>query len=231
MPSISPEIWPLFPIKPVFGAQIDPFGGKNSPLTENKFEPFHVMTDTCRGYVDMRYRDGLFNVLAANLGIALLYNKEGILETVCIDVMQYCENMDEDDFEKMNIDCLVEMLTTMEARGDRLYLDIELNNKIVALANSDTNANDEVLGVIGNVDFSLQYLAVITYHDFILYVALNSKDDEFHFGINAGYKGEELDLKAKITKTTILSDCNYKTFLENKKEDRYDKLAKRIFID
>lgn len=227
MPSISPEHWHYIP----FATNIDPYGGKSVPLEKVELKPFSLTKDTSRGELQMRYVEGKFNLLAVDLGIGLLYDKEGILETVGVDITQYCDNLDEDDLEKMGGEGVLEMLEMMAINGDRIYLSAELKDKTVAIASiNEYSGERKVIFSVADVDFGRRNLVTMNYEGHTLFVGLSNDVDEFEIGVMAKEGTDApVDREMSLLITVICSDCNYKTYLEGRNEDRFERLAKRVF--
>lgn len=228
MPNNSSEYWKQIS----FGNLIDQYGGSRVPLEKQVITPFFVEEDTSRGHIELRFVEGKFNVLAPDLGIGLLYDSKGNLETIGVDLINYCMNLDEEDFESEEGEILMEMIGKMIENNDHFYIDIELKDNSLAFASiNEYSKEKKILAYIENIDFSLSSLAKVDYNGFTLLLGLCNDDDEFRFGVGAV---DEIDSDAKMSTnmliTKILSDCNYKTFLESKAEDRWERLAKRIFF-
>lgn len=228
MSSISPENWQYIP----FGLSVDQYGGKSTPIEEFRAPSYFAEDETSRGFIRLRYVDGNFNVLAEDLGINLLYDQDGKLETIGVDLLTYYGNMAEDDLDMMGGDVMNKMMETMLDNGDRIFVSIELKDKSMAVANiNETLRKKELFATLENLDFSLRNLATVNYDGFTLFVGVIHEEDEFLFGVNADY-GEDGDMKQKsnLLIITMLTDFNYKTFLDSKAEDRLEKLAQRVFF-
>jgi len=228
MPSISPEYWRLFS----FADKTDLCGGRRGPFEPDELRPFSALAETSRGELQMRYVDGKFNVLAVDMGVGLLYDKDGGLETIGIDVLAYCENMNDEDMEKMGGEEMEELMETMALNGDRLYLNVELKEGMVALASiNDISGERKILGSVTEVDFSRRNLASMNYDGYTLFFGLANNEDEFEVGVRARIGEDasyERDMNLLIT--VISSDCNFKTYLESKSADRFERFARRVFF-
>ena len=86
MASISPEFWKYLPTKPEFGSLTDFCGGKNGPLDEVDYEPISFQEETSRGLIDCKYFGEKMSVTAVDLGIDLLFGKDGKLDSVTVDI-------------------------------------------------------------------------------------------------------------------------------------------------
>lgn len=228
MSSISPEHWHFIP----FATDIDLYGGKSVPVEKTQIKPFFVTQETSRGELQMRYVEGKFNLLAVDLGVGLLYSREGILETVGVNVMQYCENLHELDIEKMGGEKMERLLEKMVLNGDRLYLDVELKEGVVAVVSINEESGErKTLFSATEVDFRQRSLVTVEYGDQTLLIGFSNNADEFEIGLMAeeGDVDDLLERKISLLITVICSDLNYKTFLNSKNEDRFERLARRVF--
>jgi len=226
MASIAPEFWKNIS----FGQEIDFYGGKSVPL-ESGAAKILFDAETSRGHIQLRLVDEHFNLLAVDLGIGLLYNRGGILETVGVDIPQYCKNMDEEDIAGLD-GALVEMLKKMAGNGEHLFLTVELKEKFVAIANlNEKTEENEVLYSAENVEFAQSNAVTVNYKGYTMFLGIDLIEDELHFGINAGF-GESavFDSDKDLFLMKILTDCNYQTYLDSRLEDRFEKLAARVFI-
>lgn len=228
MSNFSAEYWKNIP----FGKKLDQFGGSRIPMKNPELRQFYVEEDTSRGRIELRFVEGRFNVLAVDLGIGLLYDKDGKLETIGIDLLAYCMNLDKEDVNDEDGVLLMEMLGRMVDNNDRLYIGIELKDKTLAFANlNETTGEREVISYSEEINYSLKNLARVNYNGNNLLFGLCNNDDEFIFGVRAGdKKTPDNKINTNMLVTRILSDCNYRTFLESKSEDRWERLAKRIFM-
>lgn len=228
MSNFSSEYWKNIP----FGKKFDEFGGSRIPMKNPELRQFFVEEDTSRGHIELRFVEGKFNVLASDLGIGLLYDKDGKLETLGIDLLAYCMNLDKEDSMGEDGVLLMEVLGRMVENNDRIYIGIDLKDKTLAFANlNESTGEKEVISYSEEINYSLKNLAKVNYNGNDLLFGLCNNGDEFVFGVRAGdKKTSDKKINTNMLITIILSDCNYRTFLESKAEDRWERLAKRIFI-
>jgi len=237
MPSISPEFWQFIPGlygKP-FGYTVDVAGGRSNPYLQKieiiKEKKFDEVKETSRGLIEFRNSEGGFNVLAVDLGIGLIYDKNGHLETMGINLLQYSMNVPEEDMEKLGGLELAKLFEEMVEREDHLYLNVDLVGKIFAVVNINSRTGEESIVMSAtDIDYSKNNLAIVDYMEHRLFVNLKNNGDEFNFAIKAREAGEDDEPKTDLMVTRILSDCNIQTFVESSAPNKMEVLARRIFI-
>ena len=242
MPSSSPEgrgisfeDWPLLGTTPEFGSLTNysdtDFYGANKRERKNNTR-IDTLQETSLGMMEFHANERGLNVLADEIGIGLYYKNDGQLTDAGIDLVKYCDNFSEEEMEKMGGEALEEVLYKIVDANERLVISFDFENKTVAVVQIDRNiGKGPVLSSEEVLDFTRSMLLTVNYGEFKVCVGFRVIDDVFRFGLFVLREEENVTLETKILVTNILRDCNYKTFLESNSRDKYERLAKRIFLD
>lgn len=232
---IEPKYWHLIPTDPEFGSLTDYYGGRANASEEEREERegrVDTLRETSIGLVEYHASKEGFNVLSERLGMGLFYEGDGRLVNVGIDVTNYLMSCSEKDFESMGGNDMVGFLRAIKNMDERLFVSFDFDQKIMAVVGIDKESGigRNLFGVTDH-DFSLSALAEVFYDDYVAYIGFVVVEDELNFGIivkNVDI-GETLP-KKKMLMTRILTDCNFKTYLESSSPEKYENLARRIFF-
>lgn len=238
MSSIKPEHWHLLPTNPRFGSLTDYSGGRVYKLCDeesvNGYRENRVDTlrETSIGQVEIHSGDDGFYITAGDVGIGLYYEKNGNLAEAGFDLLSYCASCSSEQLEQMGGEKLNDLLENMLVENEKLTVFFGIRDKMVAIANFDRRTGKgTVLCEDENLDYSKTTLIEAVYGENVLCVAFKVIDDVLYFGVMVIEEGEEIGHLTKMLSSRVLTDLNYRTFLDSKDPDRFDKLAKRIFLN
>ena len=238
MSSIKPEHWHLLPTNPKFGSLTDYSGGRVYKTCDSETESYctekrlDTLRETSAGLMEIHSgEDGIY-ITAGDVGIGLYYEKNGNLAEAGFDLLSYCASCSDIQLEQMGGEKLYDLLELMLAKNEKLTVCFDLRDKMAAIANFDRRTGKgTVLSADENLDYSKATLIEVVYGENVLCVAFKVVDDVFHFGVMVIEEGEDISHITKMLSCRVLTDVNYKTFLDSKDPDRFDKLAKRIFLN
>jgi hypothetical protein len=234
--SIQPEHWHLLPTVPKFGSLIDPFGGRIARSEKvkqaEKPEPrMDTLRETLIGMVEIHSdEEGLF-FMAHEIGLVLSYEKSGQLTEVQVDLYDFFMSRCNGPYGEKSGGKMHDVLEDMVDNGDNITVYADIKDKTVTVVN-DTEGVDEgkVMAFYENFDCSKTTMAEIKYGDYSIVFGLLQVEDTLCLGIFALGRGETAVPSEDILTGKILNDCNYKTFLESRSPEKYERLVKRIFF-
>ncbi|MFZ3069483.1 MAG: hypothetical protein WA052_04210 [Microgenomates group bacterium] len=241
MPSSSPEgrgisfeDWPLLGTTPEFGSLTNysdtDFRGANKREQRNNIR-LDTLRETSLGMMEFHANKRGLSVLADEIGIGLYYESSGQLTVAGIDLVKYCDNFSEEEMEKMGGEALDEVLDKVVNANEQLAISFDFKSNTVAVVQIDRNTGKgPILSSGEGLNFTRSTLLTANYDEFKICVGFRVIDDVFRFGIFVLREEEDITLETKMLVTNILRDCNYKTFLESSSPDKYERLAKRIFL-
>lgn len=241
MPSSSPEgrgisfeDWPLLGTTPEFGSltNYSDTGFRGAKEREGKKNTrIDTLRETSLGMMEFHANERGFSILADEIGIGLYYKNDGRLTDAGVDLVKYCDNFSEEEMEKMGGEALEEVLEKIENANEQLAISFDFKNNTVAVVQIDkSTGKGPILSSEEGLDLTQSTLMTVSYDEFKICVGFRVIDDVFRFGIFVLREEEDINLETKMLVTNILRDCNYKTFLESNSPDKYDRLAKRIFL-
>lgn len=229
MSSIERKNWRLIPIFPKFGSLVDEFGGRSVPLERKK--DVDVSINTIVGMTEIHYGEDGLNVFAEDIGVELHYEKDGVLDNFGLDVFDYCVNASEENYTKMGGQDLDELMATLYESKKHLSISFNLNkNEVMVNSSDDFSENSDLLPTVISKDFSSPTHVCINFGEYRMLVGCSIEQDEFAFGLLVNKQEDQLTIDTKVYMCSILRECNYKTFLKSKTQDRYARLVKRIFL-
>lgn len=230
MASFFPEKWRTIPVFPKVGSLIDPFGGRVVDAYKMT-GAVDTLRETSAGLIELLAGSDGLNIIAGETGIGLFYEKDGRLTDVGINLMDFCTSCSEEDLDRMGGDDLVDMLDDMDENGDRLMINFDLKRNTLAIVGRDVSSGKlAVLASSEGIDFSLPAVANMKYREYFLHLVFHKIEDVFHFGLLVSSDRVSFTTDTKLLTTRVLTDCNYRTFLESSSPDRYDRLARRVFL-
>ncbi|HOX95785.1 MAG TPA: hypothetical protein PLI45_00170 [Candidatus Woesebacteria bacterium] len=223
MPSILPEFWKQIH----FGENIDVYGGRRGP----DILMAGVAVSKDMGLVNFLMSKNGYDVLAEDAGIALFYQKDGKLAQAGFDVDTFVDACGEEIEEVMGGDALKEILAQAVEENCQISVCVDIEAKTAAIAYIDNESGEsKVINDMENIEPNNMYLMKSKFGDYVLNVEFLVVEDVLRFGILATPEGKVITENTKILMTEVLTECNFETFLDSSSLDKYNRLAKRIFL-
>lgn len=228
-----PDWWKDLPIEPKFGSLTDLYGGSRVSLVDGEVENWETYfggaaENTSRGTIIVeRTARNETRVIAEDLGIALLYGREGKLESASVNLLTYFSNVNSEDLELVGGEEMIDMMQDLDAEDKDLNIVFNLRDKFLLVVNARGESVTKEYFVT-DLNYVRGERLEIGYGRHQLNLVLQNKEDVFLFSIMVAEKSED-DWQARAS-TRILSDCNIKTYLESHHADKIERLARRIFF-
>jgi hypothetical protein len=161
----------------------------------------------------------------------LYYKKNGQLTDAGVDLVKYCDYLSEEETDRMGGEALEEVLEMIENSNEQLAISFDFTNNTAAVVQIDkSTGTGPILSSEQGMDLTKSTVMEVSYDEYKICVGFKVIDDIFRFGFIVLREEENVDIKTKMLVTNILKDCNYKTFLDSKSPDKYENLARRIFL-
>jgi hypothetical protein len=203
---------------------------------------------TSKGVVDVSLIENGLRVVASDIGVSVIYDNNGKLSDFKMEVLRFGLSISDGEFGDFDMDGELDaLLWELENNGDRISVDVNFEEKkVVVLRANDKTMKVGVVAVEENVDFEKMIIVPVIYEDFNFFIGCQLDEDDFSYGFglldpnswgntevedeeDESEENDEVEGGAVARKVSI--DCNYMTYLDNDKPDRFEKLAKRIFLD
>jgi hypothetical protein len=219
-------------MEPKFGSMIDIYGGTSIPEEEVlDRNAFSVSKETSLGNLSIKFVEGGINILNLDLGIGLIYGENGQLKLAGINLSKFCENINPDMSGDIGGEYIADIFSLMNGMGDNYHALFDLENRIFAVLNmNNVTGKQELVSSMENANFSLDTLIQLKYGRSSLFIRYQVIEDELAIGISGGNFEAKPDTNMKASGLRVLTDCNYQTFLDSSSEDKYDNLARRVFL-
>lgn len=230
---ISPENWHYLNVVPKVGSLMNhpdlSFRGANEKEKENK--NVDTLRETEVGLVEFHTDENGFGILAEELGIGLFYNNSGKLVDAGIDLLKFCASSSDEDLVKMGGEAMLDILEDVVEDNKQFLFSFDFRDNTVAVVDLDKRTgNGPILAGERNVNMNESNLMTVGYNGNKLCVAFHQDEDIFFFGLYALAEGEEFIPGTRLLVSRILTDCNYKTYLNSDSPEKYKKLADRVFF-
>jgi hypothetical protein len=223
MPKEFPEFWKCIH----FGEKLDSYGGLRGPEVLRT----GVTVSEDIGRVNYLTSEKGYDVLAEDAGIALFYQKNGLLNQAGFDVETFIDACDEEEEEKMGGKALKEILDMAVEDNHQISVCVDWETKTAALEYIDNESGEsEVLSSFEGLVQKDIHILRAKLGEYFLNAEIRVVEDVLYFGILALPEGEKITEDTKILMSRVLIDCNFETFLGSDSLDKYNKLTKRIFF-
>jgi len=231
---ISYEDWSLLGITPEFGSltNYSDTGLRGAKEREGRKNiRLDTLRETSFGIVEFHANVKGISILADEMGIGLYYKNNGRLTDVGVDLVKYCDYLSEEEMEKTGGEALEKVLEIIENSNEQLAISFDFTTNTAAVVKIDkSTGKGPILSLEQGINFTKSILMEVGYDEYKICVGFKVVDDVFRFGFLVMREEENVDVKTEMIVTNILKDCNYKTFLDSKSSDKYENLARRIFL-
>ncbi len=190
-----------------------------------------------------------FRVTAADLGMGILYDTDGDLSAVRINVVSFLygllEVQDDGNFDEENFGDMIDLVTFLETSGNEYIVHVDAKGDKCSVYGIDSKTGGQkVMANEEKLNFSRSpVVLMVSFEETSFGIILHRFEDNFGVGIGVSgemddtpspigdlpndIKGED-DEKVSMLSVVLSTDCNYTTFLDSKRQDRFERLAKRI---
>lgn len=174
-------------------------------------------------------KDG-FRVCAQDLGLGILYDEKGDLSALRINVASFLKGLitihDEEADDINDIGLAIDLLTDLETLDHTFIAHVGIKEKLCCLLGVDLKTGDQqVLSSNKNINFNVPAVLMMEFEGISFGLVLHNFEN--NFGVGIGVNEEEAEI---MLSCVLAGDCNYMTFLDGKKPDRFERLAKRIIV-
>lgn len=189
-----------------------------------------------------------FRVTAQDLGLGMIYDGQGELSALRVNVVHFLYGLikvhDEDVDDTNNIGLAIDLLTDLETLDHTFIAHVDIKEKLCCLISADLKTGDQmVLSNNKNINFDTPAVLLMEFEGINFGLILHYFEGNFGVGLGISDPDgdpneigslpndiEEGEVEATILTCVLASDCNYMTFLDSKKPDRFERLAKRIIL-
>lgn len=164
----------------------------------------------------------------------LFYNNSGRLAGAEIKLCDFCVGEYDEDLESETMGDksseLMDVWLQLKDSQLEVHFDFEENKVIIVSADNNTSEST-VLDTYCDADiFSLNEPTKFCFEGYTLNLIYWVFEDEFYFGVYTTVNGEDFTQEMITMYVKSGCDCNYKTYLDGNSSDRYEKLAKKVFL-
>ena len=256
MPSFSPENWHLIPVIPQIGSLIDPYGGRTveSYVEEDPVRIVERDNEICwevytsREIVSFSLIQDGFKAIFHDLGVGTIYDSEGNLSAVRIEVLPFLDGLldkyvETDDDELDTLFGLADFLDEYN-KDFEAHLDLSSGQFLIRGINGE-NEEMETLATGKNDSFEMPAILTVTIGEFLFCITFQKCEDSLVVGVgvreedgdelspigNLSIEKDKREFDVSLLTIYLANDCNYMTYLDNTNADRFDRLARRIITD
>ncbi len=207
---------------------------------------------TSKKAVDFALINEGFRALFYGLGVGVKYNSEGDLEAVRINTLPFLKYLlEKDETSELSDTAITDYLdlaALMENSQEEYVAHLDLSEKQFYFCGINRNDKDNTKiyasKKIKNLD-AMTHLEVglgdLTFYMFIgqfeegfgIGLAMFEYENEENEEINNLFRNrddDKEDLDVSMLTLFLANDCNYMTYLDSKKANRFEKLAQRIIL-
>lgn len=207
---------------------------------------------TSKYSVDFSLMDDGFRALFYAQGVGVLYDTEGNLTAIKIELLRFLKSLlndnDLDGYSENDFLDLLELGYKLESGSEDIiaHLDLSKGKFLVYGANKKNEEDTKVYTYSERDDFDSPSFLSLALGDISFVLAFWRTDDSFEIGLGIyddvsdepsligdlpNSSNEEKNNNLAILLKHLALDCNFMTYLDSKKPDRFDKLAQRIILD
>lgn len=257
MSSISPEKWHFLPVDPEVGSLIDPYGGRTVESYKEKEIGQAKMVEgsneiswqemTSRGDVIFALIQDGFRANFLDWGLGVKYDDKGELSAIRIEILTLLASLlNVADLNGDINEDLIDLEGLMGDCGEEFVAHLNLVSGEYAIYVYDSQNDENTVLTSGmRESYREPTMLLVTYKGFSFSLILGDSGEQFGVGIgvfekidndisSVGSLSGETDeslLETSLLSMFLSKDCNYTTFLDNNRADRFDRLAQRIILD
>lgn len=191
-----------------------------------------------------------FRVMAADLGMGILYDTQGDLDAVRINIVSFLygllEVQDDGTFDEENLGEMIDLVDFLENSGNEYIVHVDAKDEKCAIYGVNMKTGEQkVMANQEKLNFSRSpVVLMVSFEETRFGIIIHRFEDNFGIGIGVegelddspspigdlpnDINGEEDGQKVSMLSVVLSTDCNYTTFLDSKRTDRFERLARRI---